>query len=770
MISKNKIYNYNRVLSQKYNAVCLDIDGTLTEPNSNVISDRAALLISDLLTKKIPVVLITGRGEVGLKNLIKDLTPKLNISKSLKTRMYVLTNDGARLFYTDIEKNNDILNSNKYITSDESFMNLSDFNNKFIDKIMSSSIKDFCNITYSKDAKLSKILNIRLVLNIKDEKMVLEINNIISEIIKEGNYNNLNVTTGIFEDKNVIQIGTCEKGKAIEVIEEIIGIPKNSMLRIGDCGDKSGNDYSMLNCEQGFSVNRYSDEENACFPVMDSKNNLIKGVEGTVYLINRVNLLPTLCLESANRQLYTKEYSKVEYQINIGKNEYIRKYSEMINKKFNMLNGIYDLYDKDSGSVMVSMYEWEMIDNNHLKNLFSNNVDGKLEYSLRDNNNYLLRGSKNYYYFLANRESINNNDFTSIDNVFEWYKNNIKFFQKALIAVCNTKETNIYNDKFILGILDNIRNFMIIILNALIMEKYKSCNVLLNLEKTENYEFNYIYKILIKNVGYMVDFSFNKINDYSAITEHLNSVIDYGIRRLDVLKNYAEIENYSKVYRAYREIDNFIENYITVKIHEDKTNDKDECVCGMLYGGIELPIIYKYIKKDLKDICVLKLNSDVSGYKKKQMIDIRLFNINNYGGLIIDGEFNQNNMVLMDDNLMTGKTMQIALNCMCDCNINVTNINIVRYPGINRVSQMFLNGHGAVDYRLFFEYITGLCFQCPYSWRDENSNDIYKDSLGVFDLNKKKIIECLIKNHDYSTISEVHEFYKIKRREKDEDN
>lgn len=179
---------------------------------------------------------------------------------------------------------------------------------------------------------------------------------------------------------------------------------------------------------------------------------------------------------------------------------------------------------------------------------------------------------------------------------------------------------------------------------------------------------------------------------------------------------------------------------------------------------------YKYIKKDLKDICVLKLNSDASGYKKKQMIDIRLFNINNYGGLIIDGEFNQNNMVLMDDNLMTGKTMQIALNCMCDCNINVTNINIVRYPGINRVSQMFLNGHGAVDYRLFFEYITGLCFQCPYSWRDENSNDIYKDSLGVFDLNKKKIIECLIKKHDYSTISEVHEFYKIKRREKDEDN
>ena len=34
----------------------------------------------------------------------------------------------------------------------------------------------------------------------------------------------------------------------------------------------------------------------------------------------------------------------------------------------------------------------------------------------------------------------------------------------------------------------------------------------------------------------------------------------------------------------------------------------------------------------------------------------------------------------------------------------------------------------------------------------------YIDSLGVFDLNRKKIIECLFKNHDYSENSEVGEF------------
>ena len=105
--------------------------------------------------------------------------------------------------------------------------------------------------------------------------------------------------------------------------------------------------------------------------------------------------------------------------------------------------------------------------------------------------------------------------------------------------------------------------------------------------------------------------------------------------------------------------------------------------------------------------------------------------------------------------VLTGKTMQLAINSLYDIGINVTNINIVRYPGINRVNQMFMKNHGAVDYNLFFEYVTGLCFQSPYSWVDEMEDISYLDSLGVFDLNREKIIECLIKNHDYKKDSEV---------------
>ena len=43
----------------------------------------------------------------------------------------------------------------------------------------------------------------------------------------------------------------------------------------------------------------------------------------------------------------------------------------------------------------------------------------------------------------------------------------------------------------------------------------------------------------------------------------------------------------------------------------------------------------------------------------------------------------------------------------------------------------------------------------------------YEDSLGVFDLNRRKISECLIKNGDYSQNSEI---VHIKRMVKNENN
>ncbi len=760
------IDNYKKSLEQKYNAVCFDIDGTLTKNNSKEIDERSIEIIADLLERRIPILLITGRGEKGLGDFVEDVHQKLinkyNVKFENLKKMYALTNDGARLFYTDDNKEHSIFNHNTYITTNEELQDLKIFNEKVLNILNQQSFKKNCKITYSVDSDNMNILNTRMVFNKQNIRLINSIIDIINETLKEYRLNNLVITRGIYKDKYIIQIGTTKKEVAIERAERLIGVPRNSMIRIGDCGDIRGNDYSMLNCEQGYSVDKTSGEINSCFPIFDSKGNILKGVEATLLLIKSAKLLPTVCLERADKNDYLNRYAVIESMMVKGKNEHLKVYNEIINNNFDLVNGVSDLFDESSGSIKIPMYEWILIDDkNPLKEVWGSFNEDKLLYSLRDDNNYLLRGSKTYYYFLANRESIGSNDYTSCDNVFEWYNNNIIFFENIYNALNqNYGFISISSKKMILGVLDNIRNILLTIINHNINADYSERNILININSKEDGYIYRLYKILYCNdslMGKMI-FSKDKIN-LKDIINLVDSIIDVLKLDFNKFKQNLQDKNYSKEYRAYREIDNFAENFITIKFNDEKKDIKgDFGVCGMCYGGLELPIIYKVINDKIDDVLLLKFNKKVSGYVNKQLMELRKFNINKYGGLFQVGDIKNNNIAILDDNMLTGKTIQLAINTLYDEKLNVSNIGIVRYPSVNRIDQMFMNNHAAVDYKLFFDYITGLCFPSPYSWRDQNNLDPYKDSLGVFDLNRKKIIECLVKNHDYKENSEVHEY------------
>lgn len=143
-------------------------------------------------------------------------------------------------------------------------------------------------------------------------------------------------------------------------------------------------------------------------------------------------------------------------------------------------------------------------------------------------------------------------------------------------------------------------------------------------------------------------------------------------------------------------------------MYNEKNNSSNKFInsCGLSYGGIELPIISKIINKNkVERLLLLKFNRDVSGYSNKQLIDLRKFNINEFGGLVGAEGISKSNIDLFDDNVLTGKTLQLAINSLYDFDIKVENVCIVRYPSINRVDQMFLDNTAAVDYHLFFNYI-----------------------------------------------------------------
>lgn len=729
-------------------------------------------MIIDLLVRKIPVVFITGRGETGLEDLKRDIYLRIKTSESITDtdmkRIYVLTNDGARLFYSNVISQEEFLGENVYITTEEGL------NQLLIVDQMIKEIKnklennDYFRITYSKDLKTNQILNVRMVFNTHDDGIINSMFDNIDKYIINNGLNGIHLTRGMYMDNPVIQIGTATKDKAIKRTEKIIGIPQNSMIRIGDCGDSRGNDYSMLNCNQGYSVDKTSGSNDSCFPIFDDYGNVLKGVEATLKLVKSAKILPTVSLEKADKDTYKYNLAKVESNIVSVRQSLLKKYNNLISSNFNNCNGIDDLFDKESGSIIIPMYEMELLQNSPLKDFWISSENGSLIYSLRDNNNYLLRGSKTYYYFISNRISINRKDITSKEDVISWYKNNEKFLNDSINVILSTENlNNQINKKLLLGVLDNCRNILLVLINHYLVSNYFDKNILFDISLEGENRNNKLYNTIMEIERLMSGICFESqyIVDKEKTIEIINNTRKVLLNNMTQELEKDDEKDYSKNYRAYREIDNFAENYIAVSLYKEKCdNNRFANACGLSYGGIELPILAKIVDQNrIEKLLILKFNKEVSGYKNKQLLDLRKFNIKNFNGLINSEFFENSNVDLFDDNILTGKTLQIAINALYDCNINVNNICIVRYPSINRIDQMFLDNPSAVDYNLFFNYIYGLCFSSPYSWKDNNwknekGETDYTDSLGVFDLNRKKIVECLIKNHDYKEESEVGEY------------
>ena len=224
-MERNILYeNYLKSLEQKYNAVCFDIDGTLTAKDSKRIDDRAINMIIELLTKKVPVVFITGRGETGLEDLKQDIFIRIknsnNITLSDMKRIYVLTNDGARLFYSKEISQEKFLEENVYITTEEELNQLLIINT-MIKEVKDKLSNDYFDITYSKDLKTNQILNVRMVFNTHADEIINSIFDNIEKYIINYGLNGIHLTRGIYENKPVIQIGTATKDQAIERTEKI---------------------------------------------------------------------------------------------------------------------------------------------------------------------------------------------------------------------------------------------------------------------------------------------------------------------------------------------------------------------------------------------------------------------------------------------------------------------------------------------------------------------------------------------------------------------
>lgn len=770
--------------NKRYNAVCLGIDGTIE--NINEISDETLTAFCNLLNKHIPIVFITGRGETGFKKFFNNISKKLieekGLNKNLIKNIIGVTNDGEFLFYTsDVENSKDeitLMDKCLMLANDSDLLQVKEVRNQlsnFLDtKLININFSDSNCQSLRRD-----LVSFRII--IEDENNIEKMREFISYFIKLQKQKHpdskINYTIGKFKGNSVFQIGVGNKSEAIEEIEKFLGIPRNSMIRIGDQGDSLGNDFSMLNSEQGYSVDTYSDNINTCYPVFNKNGNLLRGVNATTYLLNTAKIYPTVCLKNPNRERYTRQLALSEKIINQNKKGIIDNYDSKINNRFQICEGFNKVFDRKSGAITFEDWEWNLTDDtNELKQLFSQKENGGYKYCLDTDSTKLLRGAETYYYFLANRT----NDITDDKLIMTWYLNHMDFFKKASLIVKNYKVKEYpYDLKLFLGLLDNMRNVALINLNTAIVSTFSdNKNVLLSLDSYNKHDdikewfdiCNDIYQQITQLCFY--DDKSKEIDTQSTY-KTLNLMINKYPQIINKVLSEKNLDLNNRCYRTYREIDNFMENYITIKSTIDDLKKEDKGFLnqpinfiGLLYGGLELPLLAREIIKAEHG------NVDASAFivRKKNYNEMHSDNffqnlIKQKIDIIGERDYHRGINIVTDDNVLTGVTMQAALELLFESEIYVDNLSVVRYPSINRVAHMFSNNRGAIDTSKFTTYIKGLIFPSPYTKIRDGKQMV--DELGVFNKSRDRIVRFLYKNGLFARNGEV-DLYVNKDKAKDE--
>lgn len=764
---ENLTKELNKIFNKRYNAICIDIDGVLVDENLEY--KDGIFVIGNFLKKHIPIVLVTGRGESSTRKYVKDISKELYsqygvLIENLK-HISCICNNGTILMYTDPNNTNKLLTNIELLVPNNNIEKISNLytmiRNDVYKEFPTNLIVDrsYCN-------SLNCITGIRFIMenNKIKEKLWRYLN---KYICKEGKFNPegiFKLTEGEYNNKNVFQIGVADNENSILEAERLLGIPNNSMIRIFDQGDEKGNDYKILKSKQGFSTGTISKDPFSCFPIIDEHGNVLKGINATKYILNSLKITPSICLENIDKKRYSKLLAITEQKIVLGRNEVIKKTDEILNKNFGVLNGFSDIFDIETGAVKFNDYEWYILDeNNLLKNIFDTRENNRRKYSIEDDNSILLRGADTYYYILANKNT-NNIKKLSTDNLIEWKNNYIDFINISMNAIVNlNNKTDYLNRRLQLAYVDNIRNLSLIMLYANMYNKYKENNIHLSFNNYKDDSIiNSWYKIVGNITDLMDDICFeSKEYDYTErilnVSERINCVLESNMEK--ILQN-PHVE-YEKCFKAFREIDNFAENRITMDLVLEKIKrsncflkKQDVSFTGIAYGGLELPFIAKKIlKNNEKSITInaVMLKGNYKDRHKELMEKFENDKIKVIGNVGSSKSYN----VVMDDNVLTGRTLQMALNGLFNNGFKVNDLAIVRYPSLNRLEQMCQKGHGAVDVTQFFTYIKGLLFPSPYSKILSYKEFSYKDEFGVFNKTREKILKCLYKNGKYQKDSEV---------------
>lgn len=245
---------------------------------------------------------------------------------------------------------------------------------------------------------------------------------------------------------------------------------------------------------------------------------------------------------------------------------------------------------------------------------------------------------------------------------------------------------------------------------------------------------------------------------YAMALEHAAFVISAFENARSVLEGWLGQDGLSseqlrvdRLVRRWREADHPGENLLIAHVALRDTADDDSIsAVGIGWGGIELPLVFRYLAKleQIKSANAGTLRTYVanwSHYGDERATTSWVAFPRHPDPL----EFSSSTCVLFDDNVLTGKTLERIRDEMLLRGASQVKLYVTRFSGERRLAHMQMENHGVIEPAFLLSHVKGYLGETPFARSWSTKKGEYRNLLGVFSLARRRILECI---HNNSTV------------------
>ncbi|OFX71214.1 MAG: hypothetical protein A2X12_04625 [Bacteroidetes bacterium GWE2_29_8] len=317
-------------------------------------------------------------------------------------------------------------------------------------------------------------------------------------------------------------------------------------------------------------------------------------------------------------------------------------------------------------------------------------------------NFFLLKNEKIY-----NRQQVYYSVIKDEPRLYQAIKTFI-YLDSMLVLLSEMDKSDFVHGSFIIAsILDDIRYKLILLFEDVLNHKIPLTGAI-GLEELVESAITIYYSYILGRPQTTISHSqlitfTNKVRDF--ITDYLNK-FDPSLKQI----------------KPYKEGD--VPNDNLLFIHKLKKNlppENIDYVIGIRFGGIELPYIVKHFIYPKAKVRLVK----ISNYSDKTSISE--FKINKL-------ELKHKNVLILDDGITTGRTIQFLIDNLKD-NCNNIYFACLYYSGKKRIKHMQMDGHGGVN----IEQLKKCCVLKETNYTASINKTSYTNKKGKFDKTKAKV-------------------------------